>query len=102
MDINIEVKYSGVNLQQLKNAQDNIVHVAESTRLAFFGVVQASSPIDSDICSSVDNSSSAIDGPTCRQLTEIIKPVEGGAVERIAHFECLLEPEFGYVVAPFL
>lgn len=33
VDVNVQVENSGVNFQQLKNADDDVVNVAESTSL---------------------------------------------------------------------
>ena len=51
--VDVEVKYTRVDIQQLYDRQHNVIHIAKTTRLRFFGVVQASSPVDSYVCLSV-------------------------------------------------
>lgn len=49
MHIHIQIKNSLMVFQELKNSQDNVIRVAETTGLAFFGMMEASSPVNCDV-----------------------------------------------------
>jgi hypothetical protein len=49
MHININIEDSIVVFQKLKYSQDDIVHIAEATRLHLFGMMQTTSPINANI-----------------------------------------------------
>ena len=49
VNIYVNVQHSRVVLEQLKNGNDNVVHVAESRGLKLFSMVQPSRPIDGHI-----------------------------------------------------
>lgn len=49
MDVNVDVQNAIVAFEQLEDAEDDIVYVAEARRLALLGVVQPARPVDGDI-----------------------------------------------------
>jgi hypothetical protein len=44
VDVDVDIKYSGVIFQQLEDCQDNVVHVAETRCSIAFGMVKSSRP----------------------------------------------------------
>lgn len=47
--IDVDIEYAGVRAQELENAEDDVVNVAETGSFALFGVVQAAGPVYGDI-----------------------------------------------------
>ena len=87
VDVNVEVEDSGVDLQQLQDAQDDVVHVAETTCFCFFAVVEASRPVNHDVALACDNQVGCVDAASGRQFAEIEEPFEAGAVEGLVDLE---------------
>ena len=67
-------------LEQLQNAQHDVVHVAEAGRLALLGVVQAACPVDGDVRLPVVQPRCPVNGPPAVRLAEVVQPVKHGAV----------------------
>lgn len=72
MDIYIKIQNSRVDLQELKDSDDDIIYITKSTRLRFFGVVQTSTPVDGNICLTIEEQSGRINGSASRYLANII------------------------------
>lgn len=47
--INVNIQDAGEGAQELEDAQDNVVYVAEARSFAFLRVVQTASPIDGNV-----------------------------------------------------
>ena len=92
MDVYIQVKNSRIDLQEFQNCKDYIVDVAETTGLWFFCMVEASRPVDSDICFSIQQEAGRIDGGSSWNLAHVVESIEGGAVRGLSNFVSL--PEF--------
>ena len=50
VDVNVDVEDTLVVLEELQDAEDNVVDVAKARGLALFGVVKAASPVDACVC----------------------------------------------------
>lgn len=70
MNIDIDVEDSWVHLQELQDADYNIVDVAKARGTVTFCVVQTSSPIDGYVSVVVDDEVRTINGSPSGQLTE--------------------------------
>lgn len=55
VDVNIEVQHAWVDLQQLQDAEDYVVDVAETTGLCFPGMVKTAHPVDCYIALASDD-----------------------------------------------
>jgi len=62
--VDIEVKHTGVDIEQLYDRQHDVVHIAEPARLGFLSVVQATSPVDGDVGLPVQQQTGSIDRRT--------------------------------------
>ena len=49
VDVDVEVQYARMVLEKLKNAEDDVVDVAEARRLGLLGVVHPARPVDRDV-----------------------------------------------------
>mmetsp|Transcript_9033 Transcript_9033/g.12963 ORF Transcript_9033/g.12963 Transcript_9033/m.12963 type:complete len:221 (+) Transcript_9033:484-1146(+) len=49
MNININVQYSSVHLEQFQNRQYNIINITKSRRLTLLGVMEAATPINGNV-----------------------------------------------------
>ena len=96
MHIDVQVQDPWVHFQQLQNAADDVIDIAKSTCLCLFGMVVASSPVDSHVRNTRQDNVSSIDAPTRGQLAEVVKSLETGAVERLVDFE----QSFQFVIIP--
>ena len=66
--------------EKLKDTQDNIVHIAETGCFGLLCVVQASSPVDGDVCCTRVELFGCGDGSSCRDSAELEHPFECRAV----------------------
>lgn len=85
--IDIEIEYSRVNFQKLKNADNYIIYIAKTTSLWFFGVMIASRPVDSNIWDASQNYISCIYTPTSCKLAEMIQALKSRAIKALIDFE---------------
>jgi hypothetical protein len=92
--VDIYVQHPRVNFKHFENAQNYVVDVAESTSLAFFGVVQAASPVDGHISLAGHDRPRTIYGSPCRKLTEIIQSIERRTIRRVPHLILLPKSHF--------
>ena len=89
MDINVKVKDSRVNLQQLQNTNNNIIYIAKSTCLRFFCMMKPACPINGNISVSIENQTCSIYWGSSRNLADIIQPIKRGAVCWLANLKSL-------------
>ena len=91
VDIHVDIEHSCVVFQQLEDAEDDVVCVAESTGLALLCMVHPSSPVDCYSSISPDQSLSCVDGPSAGQLAELEQPRKARAISSLVHGELALQ-----------
>jgi len=64
MHINVNVENSREYLQEFQDTYNDVVEIAESICFTFFGMMKATTPINSNICCVVDYQMSCIDRAT--------------------------------------
>lgn len=69
-----------MDLEEFKNAQNNVIHITESRGLTFLSVVQPTSPIDGDISILPIKLHGSAHRTTSGGLTKVEKPVKNRAV----------------------
>lgn len=87
MNVNIQIQDSRVNFQQLKNAQNNIIHITKSTCLCLFSVMKTAWPIYYYVTLACDNEVSSVNTAACCQPAEIEQPLKSRAIECLIDFE---------------
>ena len=87
--VNVNVQHAPVVLEQLQDAQHNVVHVAEAGRLPALRVVQPARPVDGNVRLPVVELDGAGNGAPCGDLAELVQPAVHGAV--LANVELLRE-----------
>ena len=65
VNVNVQVQHPRVHLQQLQNAQNYVVDVAETTRLCFFAVVETSRPVYHNVALACYYQVSCVDAASC-------------------------------------
>ena len=63
MTVDVDVENAWVDPEELEDAKDNVVNVAEARRFAFLCVVQSAGPVDCDVGCSAGKSLAGI----CKQ-----------------------------------
>jgi hypothetical protein len=48
--VNVNVEDSRVNAEEVENGKDNVIYIAEAGGFAFLGMVQATCPVDGNVC----------------------------------------------------
>jgi hypothetical protein len=81
MNIDIEVKDSGVYFEQLKNAENDIIDVTEPTGLGLFAMMEATGPVDNNTSLLSENEIGCIDTTASGQLAEIIQALEARVIK---------------------
>ena len=89
--VDIEIEHPRVDLQQLKDAKDDVIDVAKSTGFRLLGVVIASRPIYHDIALTSDQQICCIDASARSQPTKVIKPFEPRTIDRLIDLENRVE-----------
>lgn len=74
------VYYYLVNLEQLKNAEDDIIDITEAGGLGLLGVVETAGPVEGDIGVLAVELDGGADGAAGGGLAEAEEAVEDGAV----------------------
>jgi len=69
-----------MNFEKFKNAENNVVDVAEAGRLCLLGVVQAAGPVDSDVGVGAVEAYGGADGAAGGSATEVEEAVEDWAI----------------------
>ncbi|GIX63441.1 thioredoxin, putative [Babesia caballi] len=87
--VDVNVHDARVVLEQLQDAQHDVVEVAEARRLGALRVVQPPRPVDADVRLLVVEAVRRVDGGAAAALLEHVEPVEDGAVRRLSHVEAL-------------
>lgn len=87
MDVDVEVKHAWVDLQQLQDAEDYIVDVAETASLCFFGVVETAHPVDCYIALASDDQVRCVNAASCRQLAVVEQSFEARTVKALVDLE---------------
>ena len=64
----------------MQDGEDNVVNVAEAGRFGFFGVVQATGPVDGDVGLVVCEFAGGVKGGAGVERAVVVKAVEDGAV----------------------
>ncbi len=80
VDVYVDVQHPRVAPEELYDADDDVVDVAEPGRLVLLGVVQAAAPGDGDVGLFVADLARGIQGPAGRHGTVVVEPVEQRAV----------------------
>lgn len=91
--INIEIEHSRVELEELEDAEDDVVDVAEATSILSFGMVEASHPIDHNISLACYDQISSVDAAASCQLTVVVESFEARAIKPMIDFELLPQLE---------
>mmetsp|Transcript_26101 Transcript_26101/g.51223 ORF Transcript_26101/g.51223 Transcript_26101/m.51223 type:complete len:312 (-) Transcript_26101:411-1346(-) len=69
VDVDVDVHHPGVVFQELQDAQDNVVEIAEPGGLTLLGMVQTPRPVYGDVCVSPVQEIRSVDrGPRTRSL----------------------------------
>jgi len=76
-----------MNFEKFKNAENNVVDVAEAGRLGLLGVVQAAGPVDGDVSVGAVEADGGADGAASGGATEVEETVEDRAI--LPHVEAL-------------
>lgn len=85
VDVNINVEHPRVVLEQLQDANHNVIDIAEARSLKLLGMVQTSSPVDGNITDLVVQLGCSLQRCACVTGTELKEPGKHWAV--IAHVE---------------
>lgn len=91
VDVNIEVQHAWVDLQQLQDAEDYVVDVAETTGLCFPGVVETAHPVDCYIALASDDQVRCVDAASCGQLAVVEQSFEARTVKALVNLEDLAQ-----------
>lgn len=86
--VNVNVQHARVVLEQLQNAQHDVVHVAEARPLRLLGMVQSARPVDGNIALSVVESTHSVQRAARVNLAEVEDAIEHGAVRQLAQVVC--------------
>ena len=87
VNINVEVKHSGVDLQQFQDAQNDIIDIAKPAGLSFFGMVEPARPVNDDITFSCYDQIRSIDASSCCQLAKVKKSFKAWTVKSLVDFK---------------
>ncbi len=85
VDVNVDVQHSRMHLEQLQDANDNVIDVAEAGGLKLLGVVQSPTPVDGNVALVVVQFGGPLHGSPGVAGAEVVEAIEHGAV--IAHVE---------------
>ena len=88
VDVDVDVQHARVVLQQLQDAQHDVVHVAEARRLALLRVVQPARPVHRDVRVARVQPHGAVDGRPRVHLAEAKQDRKDGAVRELAAVDC--------------
>lgn len=91
MDVDVQVKNAWVNLEQLQDAEDDVIDVAEPAGLCFLGVVEASHPVDCYITLACNDKICCVDAASCGQLTVVEQSLEARAIKTLVNLEDLTQ-----------
>lgn len=80
VDVDVDVHDAGMVAEELEDAEDDIVDVAEAGGLCLFGVVKAAGPIDRDLGLVVAELAGSVDGAAGVEGAVVVEAVEDGAV----------------------
>jgi len=78
--VDVDVHDAGVVAEELQDAQDDVVDVAEAAGLGLLGVVQAAGPVDGDLALVVAQLPGGVDGAAGVERAVVVQAVEDGAV----------------------
>lgn len=96
VDIDVYIQYTPVNLEELKDAQNDVIDVAKARGLGLLGVVQAAGPVDGDVGVLAIEFDGGADGSAGGGLAEGEEAVEDRAV--LADVEALEMAGVGVIV----
>jgi len=80
MNVDVDVQHSVVVLQQLKNGENDVVYIAETTCLHLFCMVETASPVDANVSALMIKLDCSVEGTTSRDLGELKETWKAGAV----------------------
>lgn len=100
MAVDIDIKDPNINSKQLEYADYNIVHVAEPTCFPFFGMMQPSCPVDSNVGLSGQYSMGTVYARSSRELTKGEQASKCWVIWRIPDLE--LVRGFALLLTPLL
>ena len=82
--IYVDVKHPSVHFQQFQDCQDDIVDVAKSGCFSFFGMMQSSTPVDTNVRLLLIQLNCSIKTCSSVQLRELEETIENRAICGIA------------------
>ena len=91
MDVDVEVKHARVHLEQLQDAEDDVVDVAETAGLCLLGVVETAHPVDCYIALACDDEVRCVDAAPCGQLAVVEQSFEARTVKTLVDLEDLAQ-----------
>ena len=81
VNIDIEVKDSGVDFEQLQNTENDIVYVTKPTGLSLFAMVETTGPVNNNTGLFSENQIGRIDTAASSQLTEVIQALKARIIK---------------------
>ena len=87
VDINVNIQHARVVLEQLQDAQHNVVHVAEARPLGLFRVVQSARPVDGNVALAVIQATHCVQRAARVNLTKVEDAVKHGTVCQLAQVD---------------
>mmetsp|Transcript_22290 Transcript_22290/g.37806 ORF Transcript_22290/g.37806 Transcript_22290/m.37806 type:complete len:201 (-) Transcript_22290:18-620(-) len=76
MNVDVNVEHALVKLEQLHNAQHNVVDIAEARRFALLRVMQSACPVHCHICLIVIEAHCSINRTSCCNLRKFINSIK--------------------------
>ena len=87
VDIDVQVQHPGMHFQELEDADDDIVDVAEPTGFRFLGMMVPTPPVDGDVGDASEDDVCGVHAPPGCQLAEMVEPLEAGTIEALVDLE---------------
>lgn len=76
MNVNVKIKYTRINLQQLQNTEHNIIDVTEAARFCFLSMMESACPVNYNIGLLCQYNICSINTAASCELTEIIQALK--------------------------
>lgn len=80
MNVDVDVQYSLVILEQLEDPEDDVVYITKTGSLALLGVMETAAPIYADLGSLLVQLHRGGHGTPGRQLTKLVQAIEDWTV----------------------
>jgi hypothetical protein len=88
VDVDVDLEHARVVLEELEDAEDDVIDVAEAGGFRLLRVVQAARPVDRDVSLPVVEARRAVDRRARLRLAEAKEAVKDGAVRKLAAVDC--------------